>query len=82
MIGKVAYKLKLPDSTLIHPVFHVSQLKAFRGVLPASSYIREWFHGKPDYMEPQPQAILDRRVVKHHNVAQVQYLVKWQDFPS
>ncbi|GJV74347.1 retrotransposable element Tf2 [Tanacetum coccineum] len=36
-VGKVAYKLQLPSSSQTHPVFHVLQLKPYKGPLPLSS---------------------------------------------
>ena len=37
-IGEVSYKLKLPNTTRMHSVFHISLLKAFRGS-PSQTYL-------------------------------------------
>lgn len=74
-IGKVAYKLELPSESKIHNVFHVSQLKAFHGTLPQAIHIPTWMQGTNTEHSLVPAPIIDRRVVKFHNKAQVQYLV-------
>lgn len=76
-IGPVAYRLKLPPTTKIHPVFHVSQLKPFKG---------EAFIGQP--LPPslshelklvvQPLAVLDFRVRPVGGKQVPEVLVHWE----
>jgi hypothetical protein len=79
-IGKAAYKLDLPEESLIHPVFHVSQLKPF---LPNYSPV---FAELPkvaelDKQEIYPEVILQRRLVKKGSKAIPQALIKWTTLP-
>ncbi|GJR79689.1 putative mitochondrial protein [Tanacetum coccineum] len=76
MIGKLAYRLELPDNAQIHPVFHVSQLKAHRGEPPLRP--RTLPHGNQEgLVAVEPYAILDRKLAKRGNVAAVYVLVQW-----
>jgi hypothetical protein len=74
-VGKVAYKLSLPQSMKCHPVFHVSLLKAYRTdgrVQPPPPPIE--VDGELEY---EVEQILDKRVVKRRGSSRVHYLVKW-----
>lgn len=80
-IGSVAYRLQMPDTVAIHPVFHVSQLKEFVPdhtpvftQLPPAAF--------SDNSPPVPEAILDRRLVRKGSAAVVQILIKWRGLPS
>ncbi|GJW51736.1 retrotransposon-related protein [Tanacetum coccineum] len=74
-IGKVAYKLQLPTTSLVHPVFHVSQLKkchgqvAVEGVLPSCT--------NDGRLVVEPMAVLERRLGKVHNKPVMFVLVQW-----
>jgi hypothetical protein len=75
-IGAVAYRLELPQTSAVHPVFHVSQLKASPGDQVVSPSL------PTDLVEFQvPAKILQRRWSPgDHPVQQV--LVQWSQMPA
>lgn len=72
-IGKASYKLQLPLSAKIHDVFHVSQLKSFKGVVLATVDIPTWLTS-----DKVPLLIITKRMRDVNNVAKIEYLVHWQ----
>jgi hypothetical protein len=76
-IGSVAYKLELPQSSTIHPVFHMSLLKpAPSDKYPISSQLPDPDPDPDDELQV-PEAVLDRRL--HHRMTGFvpQVLFKW-----
>jgi Chromo (CHRromatin Organisation MOdifier) domain len=74
-IGKVAYKLELPDSMKCHPVFHVSLLHTYRsdGRLQPPPIPLD-IDGEIEY---EVEQILLHRDVKIGKRTRREYLIKW-----
>jgi hypothetical protein len=77
----VAYKLKLPDHAKIHPVFHVSQLKQFKGV-SAEQYIPLPLTMSESGPIIHPIEILDARTIIRGTQKINQVLVQWDQLPA
>lgn len=79
VVSPVAYKLKLPESLKIHPVFHVSLLQPWR--------VDEVFpEHRSAQTRPPPvtaegdflvERLLDKRERKYGRGKRVEYLVRW-----
>ncbi|GJY18604.1 reverse transcriptase [Tanacetum coccineum] len=74
-VGQVAYKLQLPNSSQIHDVFHISQLKKCKGVVTQGGSLPTF--DAQGVMRVEPLAILKRRMSKRGNVVVVYVLVQW-----
>ncbi|GJY14999.1 transposon Tf2-1 polyprotein [Tanacetum coccineum] len=75
-IGKVAYKLELPQSSKIHPVFHVSLLKQSFGNIASNKGNIEAFNvGAVSFL---PEAVLDRKIGSD---GEEQLLIQWENRP-
>ncbi|KAM1904015.1 hypothetical protein ACFX13_041456 [Malus domestica] len=75
-IGQVAYKIELPATSKLHPVFHLSCLKKQLGfdIIPA---IPLSIATEDGLLEDYPLAILRRRLTGHGNSSMTEVLVQW-----
>nr|KYP65393.1 hypothetical protein KK1_011626 [Cajanus cajan] len=75
-IGSVAYKLLLPVNAKIHPIFHVSQLKEFKGDDTATTIPFPLLIDEEGIML-QPLQVLNRRTILKGEQLIPQVLVQW-----
>ena len=76
-IGEVAYMLDLPAGSAIHPMFHVSYLKAKLGQHNVSTPLLPSVNSQ-GIITLEPVAILQTRSHKLINRLITQHLIQWQ----
>jgi hypothetical protein len=77
-VGEVAYRLALPESSRIHPVIHVSQLKKAIG---PNIQVQPVLPSPLDILQV-PVRILQRRLRQQGPIAVGQALVQWSGQPE
>ncbi|VAI57406.1 hypothetical protein VPH35_110834 [Triticum aestivum] len=77
-VGAVAYKLELPASSKVHPVFHVSLLK--KVLTPDCEVLPQL--PTPENQFQCPEQIMQQRVVRRGSDSVIQVLVKWSGLPE
>lgn len=75
-VGQVAYKLDLPPTSKIHPVFHVSQLRKAVGIIPTSVTLPPEI-SEPGTIESCPELVLGIRNAGEEQHGQSEVLIKW-----
>lgn len=72
-ISKVAYKVQLPEKMKIHPVFHISLLKEYKGENIGNEDVYENIEN--GLQEDIPERIIGKKIEEN----KVYYKVKWKD---
>jgi hypothetical protein len=80
-VGTVSYKLLLPKGCLLHPTFHVSQLKKHIGrkVIPSPELP---LVDAASNVKVYSESILEHRMIPMNNEPVVQWLIKWVNLPT
>ena len=80
-IGTMAYKLELPASSQVHPVFHVSCLKKVIGEnLPVQTIFTELDEEGKITLEPKAVTEIRTRQLQNRSISE--YLIKWNNLPT
>lgn len=75
-IGEVAYRLQLPATSQVHPVFHVSQLKRLVGTATPVNQLPSVIY---DVSIKEPEFFLARKMVQRQGQAATMVLVQWKN---
>jgi hypothetical protein len=78
-IGTVAYRLLLPSTTIVHPVFHVSQLK--KAIPSTLSVTTELLGTITVDAFRYPIKVLQRRLKPHGDRLVAEVLIQWSSWP-
>jgi len=77
LVGPVAYKLQLPPTAQIHPVFHVSVLEKCEGH-PQPACVPEPLLLNDKGYSLQPHALLGNRMIKKNEKWPEEVLIHWK----
>ena len=80
-IGTMAYKLELPVSSRVHPVFHVSCLnKVIGDKIPVQTIFPEVDEEGKIILELE--VVIETRIRHLRNRSISEYLIKWKNLPA
>lgn len=81
-ISPTAYRLTLPSTLGIHPTFHVSLLRPYKGTVPSHPDLPGLIPGTWEDPQFEVETLLKKQIVPRGRRRITQYLVKWRGYPD